>query len=69
MTQHRAIARPNEVVCQGHCHHIAMVYNYASLHLSGGCAPWRGVVQVRNEQGLLSRTMRAQGPGRDQGPN
>jgi hypothetical protein len=40
-------------------------YDYVGLHLDGRSTPWRGVVQVCNEQGLLGCTSRAQGPSGD----
>jgi hypothetical protein len=40
-------------------------YDYVGLHLNSRSTPWRGVVQVCNEQGLLGRTSRVQGPSGD----
>jgi len=47
--QHRTVARPNEIVCQG-CHrHTVMACDYAGLHIDGRRTPWCGATQIRNK--------------------
>jgi hypothetical protein len=45
---------------------MVVAYNFTGLHLGNRSGPWHGVAQVCNEQGLLGRAMRVQGPSRDQ---
>ncbi len=49
MVQHRAVAGPNEAVCQGYRHHAIVAYDCASLHLDDGCALRCGAAQVHNK--------------------
>ncbi len=66
IAQHKAIARPNEVACQGHRHHAAVACHCAGLHPNDKCAPQRGVAQVFDERRPLGYATKVQRPSRDQ---
>ncbi len=48
-TQHKVVARPNEVVHQGRRYHVATTYDYAGLHLDGKHTPRHSAVKIHNE--------------------
>jgi hypothetical protein len=49
-TQHKIVARPNEVAHQGCCRDTATACDCVGLHTGNRCAPWRNVVEIRNER-------------------
>ncbi len=65
-TQHRVVAGPNEVACQGCCRHAAMAYNCTGLCLSDRRTPQCGAAQIYNKRGSPGHNAKAQGLGRDQ---
>ncbi len=66
MAQHRTTVRPDEVMRQGCCHHVALACHCAGLRPNGGRALRRGATQVYDEQRLPSCVTSMQGLGGDQ---